>query len=176
MESSQAVPSEPPAKAMPRFEIELEFVSSLANPAYLQYLAVTYPNLLNPSETAAKSATKKKGKDEDNSDSTCFARYLEYLLYWRNPEYAQYLTHPAATIRNLELLQNERFRRDIARPDVIARLAEGFQGVAEYVPLEQQQMQTQEGTNEGEVAHDEGFTRSGAGIDSSAPKAAISSN
>lgn len=144
MSAVQEVPSEPPVLANPRFELELEFVSSLANPAYLQYLAVTYPNLFNPSETAAKTnSSKKTAKNDDNSDAACFARYVKYLLdYWRTPEYARYLTHPAATIRNLELLQNERFRRDIARPDVIARLTEGFKGVAEYEPLEQSQTQT----------------------------------
>lgn len=122
--------AEPPTKASPRFEIELDFVSCLANPSYLQYLSVTYPNLFIQQETT--SATKNS---DDNSDATCFVRYLKYLLeYWRKPEYIQYLTHPAATIRNLELLQIEQFRKDIVRPDIIAKLTEGFAGVGEYVP------------------------------------------
>lgn len=122
-----------PVKASPRFEMELEFVSALANPSYLQYLSVTYPNLFIQQETVP--ATKSSS---DNSEAACFARYLKYLLnYWRKPEYIQYLTHPAATIRNLELLQVEQFRKDIIRPDVIARLTEGFSGVGEYVPPEE---------------------------------------
>ncbi|KAK5089303.1 Mediator of RNA polymerase II transcription subunit 31 [Exophiala xenobiotica] len=112
--------------ATPRFKIELEFVLALANPQYLQHLGVTMPHLFNPSETK---------KDSDNPDAACFARYLKYLLdYWRLPEYSQYLTHPAATIRNLELLQNEQFRRDITHPALVEKLVEGFAGFAPYQP------------------------------------------
>lgn len=122
--------TESPTKASPRFEIELEFVSALANPYYLQYLSVTYPNLFVQQETS--QSTKSSN---DNSEAACFVRYLKYLLdYWRKPEYVQYLTHPAATIRNLELLQIEQFRKDVIRPDVSTRLTEGFAGVGEYVP------------------------------------------
>ena len=54
-----------------------------------------------------------------------FARYLSYLYsYWRTPEYSQYLTYPGATLRNLELLQQEQFRKDLIRPDVIAMLGQ----------------------------------------------------
>lgn len=132
MASATATPSQPPVTATPRFKIELEFVLALANPQYLQHLGVTMPHLFNPSENNNSHKIKSK-KDEDNSDAACFARYLKYLLdYWRKPEYSQYLTHPAATIRNLELLQNEQFRRDITHPALVEKLVEGFAGFAPY--------------------------------------------
>lgn len=51
-----------------RFELELEFVQSLANPHYLQALA-------------------QQGVMEDAS----FVLYLEYLKYWSQPEYARFI-------------------------------------------------------------------------------------
>jgi hypothetical protein len=105
-----------PDPLSPRFTIELEFVLCLSNPQYLQYLAGTYPQLLNLPRNAAAN---------EDSDAAKFRRYLAYLYnYWRTPEYSKYLTHPGAVLRNLELLQNERFRKDIIRPDVISRLFE----------------------------------------------------
>ncbi|KIV79864.1 hypothetical protein PV11_07406 [Exophiala sideris] len=109
----------PPAPLSHRFTLELEFVLCLANPHYLQYLAVNYPHLLNK-PTASHSSI-----DIEESDAARFARYLNYLYdNWRTPQYAKYLTHPGATLRNLELLQQEQFRRDIIRPDVVAKLLE----------------------------------------------------
>ena len=109
----------PPTALSHRFTLELEFVLCLSNPQYLQYLAVRFPHLLN------KPATSRSPKDGEDSEAARFARYLKYLHdYWRTPQYAQYLTHPGATLRNLELLQQEQFRKDLIRPDVIARLFE----------------------------------------------------
>ncbi|KIY01388.1 uncharacterized protein Z520_02940 [Fonsecaea multimorphosa CBS 102226] len=109
----------PPTALSHRFTLELEFVLCLSNPLYLQYLALNFPHLLN------KPATSQNPTEADNSDAARFARYLKYLYnYWRTPEYAKYLTHPGATLRNLELLQQEQFRKDIIRPDVIAKLFE----------------------------------------------------
>jgi hypothetical protein len=51
-----------------RFELELEFVQSLANPHYLQALA-------------------QQGVMEDPS----FVLYLDYLQYWSEPEYAKFI-------------------------------------------------------------------------------------
>lgn len=51
-----------------RFEFELEFVQSLANPHYLQSLA--QQNILVDSS---------------------FVLYLKYLLYWTEPEYARFV-------------------------------------------------------------------------------------
>ena len=98
-------PPPPPAEktygGATRFEIECEFVSCLANPYYLQHLATT-----------------------KMFDDARFVAYLAYLLYWKEPPYLKYLIYPGPTLKHLELLQNERFRREIISPDVVARLAE----------------------------------------------------
>ncbi|KAK5101361.1 Mediator of RNA polymerase II transcription subunit 31 [Lithohypha guttulata] len=142
----KTTPSETPIQASPRFEMELEFVSALANPEYLQFLSFHYPQLfqfINPldssnTSTSAQATTKKpKSSSNDNSDAAKFARYLKYLLYWKRPEYAQFLSHPAGTIRNLELLQNEQFRKDILHLDLGVRLAEGFTGQVDHVVPEE---------------------------------------
>ncbi len=110
----------PPTPPSPRFTLELEFVLSLSNPYYLSHLAVNYPHLLNPPLDSPDTSSSS------DSEATKFAAYLAYLYaYWRTSQYSKYLTHPGAVLRNLELLQQERFRRDIIRPDVIARLLEG---------------------------------------------------
>ena len=116
-----ATPS-PPATISARFTLELEFVLCLSHPGYLQHLALTYPHLLNP--PTSKTSTTQSKEDSD-SDAAKFARYLAYLFsYWRKPEYSQYLTYPGATLRNLELLQQEQFRKDLIKPDVIAMLGQ----------------------------------------------------
>jgi len=109
----------PPTLANPRFTLELEFVSSLANPYYLSHLAVTYPALLGISQV--------DDNDDDSAsspDAQAFAAYLAYLYsYWKTPEYSQFLTHPGPTLRALRLLQEDTFRRDIILPQVIEGLA-----------------------------------------------------
>jgi len=84
-----------------RFELELEFVQSLANPAYLQFLATQ--------------------KLLDNPD---FVAYLAYLRYFAQPQYACYLSYPGPTLRALELLQQEQFRKDIISPMVVHTMME----------------------------------------------------
>ncbi|TWU75204.1 hypothetical protein ED733_005046 [Metarhizium rileyi] len=84
-----------------RFEIELEFVQSLANPYYLNHLA------------SQKLLTQP-----------AFVAYLAYLRYWTRPPYLKYLTYPGPTLKHLELLQEERFRQDIMSPDLVQKLAE----------------------------------------------------
>ena len=135
LSTTTIAPSEPPS---PRFTLELEFVLSLSNPYYLSHLALTYPHLLNPpqdlnpttkppststSTSTPTSAPEAEAAPEPESDASKFSSYLSYLYtYWRKPEYARFLTHPGATLRNLQLLQQEQFRRDIIRPDVIEKL------------------------------------------------------
>ena len=51
--------------------------------------------------------------------------YLNYLQYFKRPEYTRYLTYPGPTLKALELLQQEQFRKDILSPDTVARLIEG---------------------------------------------------
>ncbi|KEZ43029.1 hypothetical protein SAPIO_CDS5103 [Scedosporium apiospermum] len=92
---------EPKYGGFTRFEIELEFVQCLANPYYLNHLA----------------AQKYLSKPE-------FVAYLDYLQYWSRPPYVKYLTYPGPTLKHLELLQQERFRRDILSPDLVQGLVE----------------------------------------------------
>ncbi|CAD0091937.1 unnamed protein product, partial [Aureobasidium vineae] len=81
-----------------RFELELE---CLSNPLYLNHLA-----------------TQKLLDDPE------FIAYLSYLQYFAEPKYIKYLSYPGPTIRALELLQQERFRKDILIPETVARMAE----------------------------------------------------
>ncbi|OCK76701.1 mediator of RNA polymerase II transcription subunit 31 [Lepidopterella palustris CBS 459.81] len=87
-----------------RFELEVEFVQCLANPAYLNHLATQ--KLLDKAE---------------------FIAYLNYLQYFSQPKYAKYLTYPGPTLRALELLQQEQFRKDILMPGLVhAMMEEGI--------------------------------------------------
>ncbi|KAK0730055.1 SOH1-domain-containing protein [Lasiosphaeris hirsuta] len=93
-----------------RFELELEFVQSLANPQYLNHLA-SRKLLTNPS----------------------FVAYLDYLQYWNRPPYLKYLTYPGPTLKNLQLLQQEKFRQDIISPDLVqALIVEGMRAGVEW--------------------------------------------
>ena len=78
-----------------RWEIELEFVQSLSNIQYVNYLAQN--NYLNNPE---------------------FLKYLEYLNYWKRKEYAKFLVYPNC-LHVLSLLQKEEFRRNIVNPEFI---------------------------------------------------------
>lgn len=72
-----------------RWEIELEFVQSLANTQYLVYLA-------------------QQGYFKDSK----FLNYLNYLNYWKDPKYSVFLVYPDC-LHILTLLQNEQFRNDL---------------------------------------------------------------
>ncbi|KAK3693661.1 SOH1-domain-containing protein [Podospora appendiculata] len=101
---------EPKYGGFTRFEMELEFVQSLANPQYLNHLA-SRKLLTNPA----------------------FVAYLDYLQYWSRPPYLKYLTYPGPTLKNLELLQQEKFRQDIISPDLVhALIAEGMKAGVEW--------------------------------------------
>lgn len=96
--SSSASATGPPT----RFELELEFVTLLANPFYLAHLA----------------ATRMLQRDS-------FVAYLCYLnAYWRQPHYSRYLPYPGPTLRALEMLQQDQFRKDILRPEVLQKWAD----------------------------------------------------
>eukprot|EP00581_Thalassiosira_minuscula_P007746 CAMPEP_0183710804 /NCGR_PEP_ID=MMETSP0737-20130205/6447_1 /TAXON_ID=385413 /ORGANISM="Thalassiosira miniscula, Strain CCMP1093" /LENGTH=142 /DNA_ID=CAMNT_0025939147 /DNA_START=24 /DNA_END=449 /DNA_ORIENTATION=- len=73
--SAEVGPSSAAANSMTlppnRFELELEFVQSLASPAYLHYLATS--GILYQSS---------------------FLDFLRYLRYWKQPQYAKYLLYP----------------------------------------------------------------------------------
>lgn len=72
-----------------RFQIELEFVQSLANPNYLNYLA-------------------QRGYFKQPT----FLNYLRYLMYWKEPEYCKHLVYPQC-LRLLEMLQHEKFLTEL---------------------------------------------------------------
>jgi len=79
-----------------RWQLELELVQSLSNPLYLHHLGVN-----------------------KYYDDPAFVAYLEYLDYWREPQYLKYLQYPGPTLRALELLQQEQFRKDIVSPALV---------------------------------------------------------
>lgn len=91
--------NEPRYAGHTRFELELEFVTALASPLYLNHLA-SLKLLTHPP----------------------FIAYLSYLRYWSRPEYVKYLAYPGPTLRALELLQEEQFRTDIISPDLVAQM------------------------------------------------------
>uniref|UniRef100_A0A7S2XM67 Mediator of RNA polymerase II transcription subunit 31 n=1 Tax=Attheya septentrionalis TaxID=420275 RepID=A0A7S2XM67_9STRA len=74
-----------------RFELELEFLQSLASPAYVHHLA-TSGILQSPS----------------------FIAFLRYLQYWKRPEYAKYISYPHCFFFLDLLIHNEPFRREMA--------------------------------------------------------------
>ena len=92
-------PSESLYGGYTRFELELEFVTMLSSPLYLNHLA---------------SLKLLQAPD--------FVAYLNYLQYWTRPEYIKYLSYPGPTIRALELLQVDRFRAEILSPEVVGML------------------------------------------------------
>ena len=103
-------PSETLHGGYTRFELELEFVTMLSSPLYLNHLASL--KLLQAPE---------------------FVAYVKYLQYWTRPEYIKYLSYPGPTIWALELLQKERFRTEILSPEVVGLLMqEGVKGSLEF--------------------------------------------
>ena len=74
-----------------RFELELEFVQCLASPAYLHHLATT-GILAEPS----------------------FLQFLEYLQYWKKPEYVRLMQYPHCLLFLDQLIHNPVFRRELA--------------------------------------------------------------
>jgi mediator of RNA polymerase II transcription subunit 31 len=76
-----------------RFELELEFVQSLASPAYLHHLAT-------------------QGYFQDEA----FLSYLRYLRsYWTRPEYAKYITYPHCLFFLDLAIEKEAFRKEISQ-------------------------------------------------------------
>ncbi|KAK4649007.1 Mediator of RNA polymerase II transcription subunit 31 [Podospora pseudocomata] len=105
-----ATSQEPKYGGHTRFELELEFVQALGNPEYVNYLA-SRKFLQNPA----------------------FVAYLDYLQYWTRPPYLQYITYPTSCLKMLELLQVERFRKDILSPNLThALVTEGMKAAVEW--------------------------------------------
>ena len=76
-----------------------QFVQCLASPRYLNNLAV-----------------------QKYFENPAFVAYLNYLQNWSHPPYTKFLNYPGPTLKNLELLQQERFRKDILDGNFVARL------------------------------------------------------
>lgn len=103
--------SEEPYELPTRWEVELEFVQSLANIQYVMFLA-----------------------QKDYFSDPAFLNYLDYLNYWRDPKYAKYLVYPNC-LHILTLLQNSEFRKQITNPELMNSLmndmVKRWQGVDE---------------------------------------------
>jgi mediator of RNA polymerase II transcription subunit 31 len=80
-----------------------QFVQLISNPWYLNHLASQ--NLL---------------------ENQSFISYLAYLQYWKEPQYAQFLTYPGPTLKTLELLQQEPFRKNILAPALMMQLVDEY--------------------------------------------------
>lgn len=82
-----------------RFALELEFVQSLASPAYLHYLA-------------------SMSNDEGQS-LLLDPRFKEFLLYlqrtWSNPEYSRFITYPHSLYFLDLLINNDVICRELAQ-------------------------------------------------------------
>lgn len=78
-----------------RFQMELEFVQLLANPAYLQYLA-----------------------QNDYFTKPSFKTYLKYLQYWHTQPYSSYILYPYC-LETLDMLQSSRWLEALADTRVI---------------------------------------------------------
>ena len=103
-----------------RFELELEFVQSLANPRYLHHLATT------TSTTTSSNNNNNNNEDDDADDddkepidilnSKEMIEYLSYLQYWyRDPRYSKYILYPHC-LYFLKLLQTDEFRKAMRNP------------------------------------------------------------
>lgn len=82
-----------------RFQTELEFVQCLCNPTYLQCApGARFGFLLFFLLTGSTDLAQGQYFDEP-----AFVKYLAYLLYWKQAEYAQFLVYPQC-LHFLELL------------------------------------------------------------------------
>jgi mediator of RNA polymerase II transcription subunit 31 len=96
-----------------RFRQDKEFVQLLCNMKYLQFLA-----------------QNKYFQDEK------FMLYLEYLRYWKQPEYCVLLSYPQCLAFLDNLIDNERFRTELMQPAFIdyAHQQQGFAWQLGYQP------------------------------------------
>mmetsp|Transcript_2475 Transcript_2475/g.6879 ORF Transcript_2475/g.6879 Transcript_2475/m.6879 type:complete len:176 (-) Transcript_2475:326-853(-) len=82
-----------------RFELELEFVQSLASPAYLHFLST--------------SVTNEGNLLLEDANFRLFLRYL--YKTWTRPEYSQYIIYPHSLYFLNMLINNETFGRELAQ-------------------------------------------------------------
>ncbi|KAF9928695.1 hypothetical protein FBU30_002166 [Linnemannia zychae] len=93
MTTDSPLQTEDEYEQLKRFQVELEFVQCLANPWYLHHLA-----------------------QQQYFNQDAFVRYLDYLQYFRKPEYAKFIIYPHC-LHFLSLLQHKSFRDQLAKQD-----------------------------------------------------------
>lgn len=124
--------SEQPDELPTRWEVELEFVQSLANIQYVNFLA-----------------------QNDYFNDPAFINYLEYLNYWREPKYAKHLVYPNC-LHILTLLQNQEFRKQITNPELMNSLmndmVKKWQGVDEINSIHPEAKDGKELSQDGQSA------------------------
>lgn len=103
-----------------RFELELEFVQSLANPRYLHHLATTISTTTSATTSSNNNNNNEDGDDDkepiDILNSKKMIEYLSYLQYWyRDPRYSKYILYPHC-LYFLKLLQTDEFRKAMRNP------------------------------------------------------------
>lgn len=74
-----------------RFLLDLEFVQTLANPKYLNFLA-----------------------QRNYLKNSAFINYLKYLLYFKEENYIKHIRYPQC-LYFLDLLQREQFRQELVQ-------------------------------------------------------------
>lgn len=79
-----------------RLVVELEFVQNLCNAKYLLYLA------------------QNRFLVEDR-----FIRFLQYLRYWKKPEYSRLLIFPQCLAFLDALIENDLFRKELNLPQFV---------------------------------------------------------
>ncbi|KIK09327.1 hypothetical protein K443DRAFT_671822 [Laccaria amethystina LaAM-08-1] len=84
---------DPKAANRAKFELELEFLQALANPFYLHSLA-----------------------QQNYLEQPSFINFLEYLLYFKEKDYARFVHYPHA-LHHLELLQHSSFRSKMKKDE-----------------------------------------------------------
>ncbi|KAL7716485.1 Mediator of RNA polymerase II transcription subunit 31 [Entamoeba marina] len=100
MEIEKQLPSLSNLSNKARFEIELDFVQSLANPFYIKYLAQHH-------------YFQKKS----------FVNFLSYLQYWKETDYIQFIQYPVC-LYYLEMLQTYQFRKACENPEIMNEIIE----------------------------------------------------
>ena len=111
MSETEPPPSDARTANRARFELELEFVQSLANPFYLHSLA-----------------------QQGILSQPAFINFLKYLLYWKEKDYARFILYAPSyryqsphvhrlliryphALHHLELLQHPEFRAEIGKDE-----------------------------------------------------------
>lgn len=71
-----------------RFRMELEFVQSLANPAFVHCKGGGFEQCVRSVHLLLCPALAQRNYFDD----AAFVNYLDYLLYWKQPTYCKFLT------------------------------------------------------------------------------------